>query len=544
MSDISNEKSAPSGPEDPLKRDPQKPDPQKREAQKPEIQALRLGLPKLPSRSLGLKFILVCCLALLMAIPALFVNDIAKERARNAASVVSELGAQMGGEQSVAGPILIVPMTRNVARTEQVPGPDGTMREVTRTLSERGWWAFFAETGEAKVVLSASELRRSIYKVPTYVADIDLKARFNVREVAANLPRDVTLDWTGARMLSWVTDLRGVKNSVVLSLPDGTTRTFEPASDAQLSALPGLSPAQVAERVRNQMVEPSLERQRTQPIWADLTGFDLQDAPIDVSVALKVSGVDRLSLPAFAQDTKVSARGNWPDPKFEGAFVADMRRVGSAVRDATGAQKPVQGSPAAETGTFEVQWRAPFLARGMPKAGAVGSEVDLAQLASKDFAIALIQRSEVYVGVQRALRYCLLFIGTVFLAYFLFEATGGGRAHPAQYLLVGLAQCVFYLLLLAFAEKWGFDLAFLIAAVPTVALSSWYAAGVFKSTAKGVQALVAFSGVYGLMYVLMTLEDQALLAGALTAFAAIAAVMWLTRRVNWYGDQGTRPEPA
>jgi inner membrane protein len=90
----------------------------------------------------------------------------------------------------------------------------------------------------------------------------------------------------------------------------------------------------------------------------------------------------------------------------------------------------------------------------------------------------------------------------------------------------------------------GFKLAFLIAAVPTVALSAMYAGAVFKSKAKGFQALFAFAVVYALMYVLMTLEDQALLAGSLVAFAGIAAVMWLTRDINWYGDRTAAKEPG
>lgn len=200
----------------------------------------------------------------------------------------------------------------------------------------------------------------------------------------------------------------------------------------------------------------------------------------------------------------------------------------------------------ADAGTFEASWRAPFLARALPKAGPIGSDLSLGLVSSRDFAVTLVERPEVYAGVMRALRYALLFMGSVFLAFFLFEAMGGGRAHPAQYLLVGLAQCVFYLVLLAFAEQVGFDRAFLLAAVPTVLLAATYAGSVFSSLIRGLQALVAFGAVYGLMDVLMTLEDQALLAGAVTAFAAISAVMWLTRKVNWCTDRtaGAQSEPV
>ena len=94
------------------------------------------------------------------------------------------------------------------------------------------------------------------------------------------------------------------------------------------------------------------------------------------------------------------------------------------------------------------------------------------------------------------------------------------------------------MLLLSIAEHTGFDLAFGIAATATVALISAYAGWTFNSRAQGIRALFAFAFLYGLIYVLMRLEDYALLVGALASFAAIAAVMWFTRNIDWYGGKG------
>lgn len=145
--------------------------------------------------------------------------------------------------------------------------------------------------------------------------------------------------------------------------------------------------------------------------------------------------------------------------------------------------------------------------------------------------------------MARSLKYAPMFIGLVFLAYFLFETTQGRRVHPAQYVLIGLAQIIFYLLLLSIAEHTSFDAGFAIAATATVALISAYAGWTFESRRQGVIALVAFAALYGLIYVLMRLEDFALLIGALTSFAAIAAVMYFTRRVDWYGQLAGNETP-
>jgi inner membrane protein len=116
------------------------------------------------------------------------------------------------------------------------------------------------------------------------------------------------------------------------------------------------------------------------------------------------------------------------------------------------------------------------------------------------------------------------------------------RAHPAQYLLVGLAQTVFYMLLLSISELTGFNIGFLIAASATVLALSLYAGSVFGSRAAMVKALAVFSALYGLIYVLMRMEDYALLVGSIASFTAIAGTMWMTRNLDWYGVGRVPPQ--
>jgi inner membrane protein involved in colicin E2 resistance len=139
-------------------------------------------------------------------------------------------------------------------------------------------------------------------------------------------------------------------------------------------------------------------------------------------------------------------------------------------------------------------------------------------------------------SVTRSLKYVLLFLGLVFLAYFVFEATSGKRVHPAQYVLVGTAQIIFFLLLLSLAEKIGFDYAFLLAGGGTVALLSANAGWVFSSRSQGLRALAVFSLLYTLIYLLLRLEDDALLIGAISSFLAVAAAMYFTRGIDWYSS--------
>ncbi len=155
-----------------------------------------------------------------------------------------------------------------------------------------------------------------------------------------------------------------------------------------------------------------------------------------------------------------------------------------------------------------------------------------------------IKTVDSYRSINRSLKYVLLFLGLVFLTYFIFEVTTGKRVHPAQYLLVGTAQIIFYLLLLSIAEKIGFDFAYLIAAGGTVGLLSVNAGWIFNSRAQGVRALAVFSLLYTLIYMLLRMQDDALLIGAIASFVAVAAAMYFTRKIDWYSSLPVTGPPA
>jgi inner membrane protein involved in colicin E2 resistance len=152
-----------------------------------------------------------------------------------------------------------------------------------------------------------------------------------------------------------------------------------------------------------------------------------------------------------------------------------------------------------------------------------------------------IHLADSYRSTRRSLHYITLFLGLVFLTYFLFEVSTGKRVHPAQYALVGVAQIIFYLLLLSFAEHLGFDLSFLIAGASTVALLSVNTDWVFRSRTLALRALAIFTVLYAFIYVLLRVEAYALLVGAIASFAAVAAAMYITRNVDWYRGGGVTP---
>lgn len=155
-----------------------------------------------------------------------------------------------------------------------------------------------------------------------------------------------------------------------------------------------------------------------------------------------------------------------------------------------------------------------------------------------------IRLADSYRSTRRSVRYITLFLGLVFLTYFLFEVLTGKSVHPAQYALVGVAQTVFYLLLLSLAEHLGFDLSFLVAGAATVLLFALNTEWVFQSRKLALRALAVFTALYAFIYVLLRVEAYALLVGSITSFVAVAAAMYITRNVDWYGNAASVPALA
>jgi inner membrane protein len=433
----------------------------------------------LPQRSFGLKLLLVCGLALVMAIPAGFVWALVYSRSSDAGAAVAEVAQRRGGAQVVMGPAIVVPFERDVLNA------DNKLQTITQQV------VLYPDVGVVKAQLVTERLTLGLHDVPVYTADASFTASFATAQIAQAAPANARILWQDARIYMSVTDLRGAREAT-LALA-GRQIDLSPADPASTSAMP----------------VGSSQRLVSGPVpW--LEGLDA--GPLPVSASLRVSGAERVGFAAFARDTTIDLSGDWPTPSFDGGAVPETRTVTDA--------------------GFAALWRIPYLARG--SAGA-GVDLSFDTLIYSSPGAALLDPANPYQSVQRALKYAPLFVGLVFLTYFLFEATSGVRAHPAQYVLVGLAQLVFYLLLLSVSEQLGFTAGFAIGAVATVLTLALYAGSVFGSRAAMLKSLAVFSALYALIYVLMRMEDYALLVGSIAAFLAIAATMWMTRRLDWYG---------
>jgi inner membrane protein len=432
-------------------------------------------------RSMGVKLIVVCVLALFMAIPSFFVTELVSDRTRSAAAVTKEISSHVGGPQTFLGPTLAIPYTVS-PRTPAEP-------------TKRGIYLVSPAQASAVLKTTTEERRRSLFRVPVFQAVLKLDAAFDLKGVPASGPVGAEFDWSLAEIIVGVSDPRGALADATLST-DNKTSTLVPAQVAQSFSIGG------DENHPDKLVL----------FGAKVGDIARPDAVFHATSTLRFSGAERIAVLAYGKTTHLAAQGDWRNPGFGGGILPTSRTI--------------------YNNGYSADWTVPFIARGVRAEGPADS---FAGLNTTALGVSFIEVADPYQSVSRSLKYILLFLGLVFLTYFIFEATTGKRVHPAQYILVGIAQIIFYLLLLSLAERVGFDLGFVIAGSATVILLSTNAAWIFSSRLQGIRAFFVFSLLYGFIYVLLRLEDNALLVGAVASFLALTAVMYFTRAIDWYG---------
>lgn len=449
-------------------------------------------------RSLGLKILLVGALVLVLGLPLLFVNMLAWERANRADLVAQEVGAAYGGPQIVRGPFLLLP----VDITETVLVNTGEEeRQETRIRTET--LVISPETLDISVNLDTDIRRRAIYDVPVYQADLEFSGQFTPSDLAPLTPRNGEIRWSGAELVLAFSDLRGINADLSFTIdgrPDPLS--FEPGSGFDRP-----------------------QRRGTEESWRGVSARlpDLTEgSSFDFHAQLTLSGAQRLSLTPSGRQTRAAIRGDWPHPGFDGAYLPQDRTITDQ--------------------DFEASWSVPYLARGVPANWREGAGFNMMRADDALFTVNLVTPTDGYVRVSRALKYAFFFLSFTLLMVFLIEANGKKRIHAAQYVLIGLAQVIFYLMLLALSEHWLIQPAYLAASGATIGISGLYAMTAFKSFGRGLLVALTLVLTYALQYMLLLLEDYALLIGAGLAFLSLALTMYMTRNVNWYAvsdDEGS-----
>lgn len=332
--------------------------------------------------------------------------------------------------------------------------------------------------------ITEEDRQRSIYKVLLYRTGLNFNGSFNA---APHLPASAVLQLNNAKLCFGLSDFRGIEDKMNI--------TF---GNVSYTLLPGLPVTTIDEKGLS--------------VPVTITADDFAHA-INFNMDISLRGSGSLHFLPVSSYSNYNITSSWPNPSFDGNTL------------------PVEHSISGNG--FEGTWK--FIAANLPFTDVIAdSNVNTKDIA---FGVSLVQPADQYVKSMRSAKYAILIIGLTFVLFFVFELLQKKPVHPVQYALIGMALAIFYTLLISISEIILFEYAYSIAASATILLIGLYAKSHFGNWRSALIIGLLLIGLYGFIYVLISLEDTALLVGSIALFIVVAIIMYVTRKVNWYQSQ-------
>ena len=449
-------------------------------------------------RTPGFKLLLAILIGAALAIPLFSVWLLVYDRQTQSEQATASITEGWGGPQAIHGPVLVIPY-RATAQETVIEGG----QSVTRSRDVRRELTLSPEVAEVSTSVAPERRKRSIYEAVVYDAKLNGSARFAFPpDLSRHGVAIVDMDLSRAELRFGVSDPRGLGANPQVIVNGGPLR-LQPGSGSSGG--------------------------RGFFSWIDAGSLPTQ--PIAVRYNFGLRGNSSLTFVPQAGDTVWKVRSTWPHPSFAGDFLPQDRRI-----DANGFRATYRIGNLA-LGKSLVSTAAAGQANPGPAIEPVEAVLPR-DAGSQAASINLIRPVDLYSRVNRSTKYGFLFIGFTFLALLMFDVIGGVRVSAVEYLLMGAAIVLFFVLLLAFAEVIGFTPAYIVASAAIAGLNTAYSAAVLKSWRRAYFIGGLLVALYAVLYILLSLEAFSLLIGSLLLFVALAGVMYGTRRVDWSASRG------
>lgn len=429
-------------------------------------------------RSVTLKLISIFILMLLLLIPLSFVESVIHERQSLRQDAITEVSSKWANDQEVYGPILTIPVTKRIFVEDEIKIIRDEVHILPSDLEVRG-------------EVTPKTLRRGIYEVVVYDAQLTFAGRFDSIGNYLSEFSEFEPHYEEAFLTVHISDLRGIKEKVVIKWND-LNKEVTPGSSIPAIVASGVTVKQILE---------------SQPQAVNRFSFNLD-----------LQGSQFLGFVPLGKETRVDITSNWQDPGFTGAFLPNERDVTEA--------------------GFNAHWKVLELNRNYPQYWRGNRSTS--DLQKSAFGVNLLLPANDYQKSMRSAKYALLAISLTFLTFFLVEIFNKKKFHPFQYILIGLALVLFYTLLVSISEHTNFNIAYLISSLVIIGIIALYARAILQSTRQTLVLIVILCFTYTFVFVTLQLQDYALLIGSIGLTAILAFTMYITRKINWYDLSGGR----
>lgn len=431
------------------------------------------------------RFVMVGFLTLMLLIPLEFVKSLIGERKYRQYEVIQEVNDKWGEEVMIYGPILKVPyLTYSETTTINTIG-----EVIKERKSETNYAYFFPEDLNANAEIETKTLKRGNYESVVFTSDVDFTGRFVMPNFKKKDIASEDIVWEKATMLVRTTNLKSIKDEVVMKFGN-KSYTFEPIYSSDNYGMQTLSTGYI----NAQVFEETANR--------------------DFSFSLHYNGSKELSIIPIGKTTQTHVNSNWHSPSFNGNFL------------------PSDETKKIDNNGFSADWKILHINRPF----AQESFNELPYLDEFAYGIDFIIPNDEYQQNERTSKYGLLVISLTFLVFFMIQAINKLKVHLFQYVMIGIALVLFYTLLLSITEHSSFKFAYLIATSSVIGMISLYSLSVLKARKFALFIGASLLSIYAFIYIIIQMENYALLAGSIGLFLILGAVMYFSRKIDWGGD--------
>ncbi|MDH4263779.1 MAG: cell envelope integrity protein CreD [Spirochaetia bacterium] len=421
-------------------------------------------------KSVTLKILTVGFLILVMLIPAAMIQNLIQERQSRRNSVVSEISQKWGNKQTVTGPFITIPFKTTFKDDKG------------KTQYNINYLHILPETLNVTGNMKPEVRYRSLFEAVLYSAKLQINGNFKLPQLNQLSADQKYILWDEAYLSLGISDMRGIQDKIIINF-----------NGANYSANPGLKTSDLAEAGVSTL---------TMPLKANGT--------YKFSLDLSINGSEQINFIPLGESTAVKLGSTWPSPSFNGAYLPTSRDVGK--------------------NGFSANWKILHLNRNYPQSWE-SAKYDIDPSA---FGLQLIMTADIYQKSTRLAKYAIMFLVFTFAAFFFSEIINKQKIHPIQYILIGMAILLFYTLVLSLSEHIRFNFAYVLSALAVTLIISGYARAVISNSRFSLMILVILSILYSYLFIILQLEDYALIMGSIGLLIILSVVMYLTRKINWY----------
>lgn len=418
----------------------------------------------------------IIIIVLLLLIPTSMIKGLIREREITQRKAIYEVSSKWGEEQTLTGPFITIPYNRYI---KQYSKKDS----VNEIIKVKDYIHFLPSNLLISGEINPERRYRGIYEIVVYNSVLSISGTFDKLNFADfDIPfKDIQFD--KATLSLGISDLRGIEQQVSL---DWNSELFSFNSGT----------------ISNDIIESGINTK--------ISIINNDSASYQFILKLDLKGSQKLYFIPVGEISDVTINSEWNNPSFNGAFLPDTRTV-----NASG---------------FIANWNILHLNRNFPQKW-IGSINNINESA---FGIDLLLPVDSYQKSMRSIKYALLFIVFTFIVFFFVEVMQKVFIHPVQYILVGIALVVFYTLLLSISEHLNYNLAFVISTISTLLLIIGYVKAILKSNQLTFMIGGILAILYTFIFVIIQLQDYALLIGSIGIFIILGLVMYISRRIDWY----------